>query len=407
MAGIQFINTNPAIDQFNAQVQRGDQARRLEEEDFMRRFQMERGIGLDRGIRDVFGRAAAQPAPAAAGAPAITQIQAAPQVPNPAATTPIVSPDQSMNPADNPDYGGPSRAAPMPNAAPRAGVDVPATVAGPAPAAPAASLPRAAPRGGGPGSYRDVMAGLSQVPGAGGAMMNLYSAERRDRGAVSLEERKLHMEGIKLFSDASKNNDIATMRAVSQRYDLGIPPEVLNRREIMAEIAAGTNTAKGYGIADDASAIAFGLAYTEAIATGTDPRQALQAGFKAAQGAKPAGSDFKPKHWFVGPDNTVQAAGDDMSVRSTGAKARPPQPPFNLTATAGDVRDQGLRDKAMDNARTEAGRRWDRMAPDEKQSRIDYHYEFLKTGKPKTPPPSRGGGAAAPAAPNNDPLNLR
>lgn len=405
MPGIQFIRRNPAIDQFNAQVQSGDQARRLEEQDFRQRFQLEQQLGLDRGIRGVFGRAAAaQPMPTVAGAPAITQIQAAPQVPNPAATTPIVSPDQSIAPEDNPDFGGPSRAAPLPNAQPRAGVDVPATVAGPQPVATAAPLSRVQARSGGPGSYRDVMAGLANVPGAGATMMNLYSSERKDRGTASLEERKLHMEGIKLFTDASKNGDVATMRAVSQRYDLGIPPEALNRREIMANIAAGVNTAKSMGITDDQTAIAFGMGYVESIATGADPRAAIQSGLAAAQKAKGAGADFKPKHWFVGPDNTVQAAGEDMSVRSTGAKARPPQPPFNITTAGGEVREQGLRDRAIDNAMKEAGRRWDRMSPDEKQRRIDYHFEFLKSGKPSTPPPSRGGAAAAP---NNDPLGLR
>lgn len=386
MAGIQFLSTNPAINQFNAQVQRGNQARRLEEEDFMRRFQMERGIGLDHGIRDVFGRAAAQPASAVAGAPAAP---ATPAIASYTAQPPQAAPMSPSSPTDlSIGFGGDvprlseaEMAARM--GAPSAGATtpVPQPVATPAPSA------RAPARSGGPRSYRDVMSGLAKVPGAGSAMMNLYSAERKDSGAMALEERKLHMEGIKLFTDASKNGNVATMRAVSQRYNLGIPPEALNRREIMATIAAGTNTAKGYGITDDESALSFGMAYTQALAGGADPYKAQLAGFEAAKKAKGAGAGFKPKHWFVGPDNTVQAAGEDMLVRSTGAKARPPQPPFALTPGGTDSREQALMNTAFDNAVRGAGRMWLVMLEQEQNDRVQREVARLR---------SKGG--AAPAA---------
>lgn len=361
---IQFVSTNPALDQFNARVSAADQARRQEDQDFRQRFQLERQVGLDRGIRDVFGRAPEQPAAA------------------PAAATPPASPAIAGYTAQ-PDF---EQVSPTP---------VP-TAAQPATAAPA--QPAARPSAGGT-SYRDVMSGLSKVPGAGPAMLNLYSTERRGEQQARLEERKIHMEGIKLFTDASKNGDVATMRAVSQRYDLGIPPEALNRREIMANIAAGVNTAKNMGITDDEKAVAFGMAHIEAVASGADPVKALQAGWAAAQKI-PAKTNLKNPHYYTAADNSVQAVGPDLVARPVqGPRARPPQPPFAITPAGAEARDQGLRNTAIDNARQEAGRRWGRMSADEKQQRIDAHFDFLKSGKPGMPAPTRGAGAVPGAPP--------
>ena len=386
MAGIQFINTNPAIDQFNAQVQRGDQARRLEEEDFMRRFQLEQAMGTDKARRagaEVYF--ASQPA----AAPPIAQFQAAPQAQTASA------PPAQLPPQTEPSPFGEDPRLPAAQAAPAISAVQTQPMAVRTPAA------------GQDDRYTRMAATMAKTPGTGADLLHMVTADATTRRFAAIEERKLHMEGIKLFTDASKNGDVATMRAVSQRYDLGIPPEALNRREIMANIAAGVNTAKSMGITDDQTAIAFGMGYVESIAIGADPRTAIQAGLKSAQGVTKTGvGDIS--HWEHSPDNTVWGFNKKGERLNTGFKARPPQPPFSLSTTAGDMRDQGLRDKAMDNARTEAGRRWDRMAPDEKQSRIDYHYDFLKTGKSKTPPPSRSAGApaAAPGA-NNDPLGLR
>ena len=224
-------------------------------------------------------------------------------------------------------------------------------------------------------------------------MLNLYSTERRGERQGRLEERKIHMEGIKLFADASKNGDVASMRAISQRYDLGIPPEALNRREIMANIAAGVNTAKSMGITEDDKAVAFGMAHIEALASGADPLKALQAGWAAAQKVQTP-PKLKNPHYYTAADNSVQAVGPDLVAQPVkGPKARPPQPPFAITPSGVEARDQGMRNTAIDNARKEAGRRWDRMSADEKQQRIDAHFDFLKSGKPGMPPPTRGAGA--------------
>lgn len=400
MAGIQFIRTNPAIDQFNAQVQRGDAERRAEEQDFRQRFQAERAIGLDKGLRQAFTPGAETAAAPAVATPSTMATPAPP--PTPAIGGYVAIPPTGENvPMD---FERPAQTWVGPREQPTA-----AAVTQSAAPASAVQLPTARPQtSAGPSSYRDVMTSLSKTPGAGSTMMNLYSSERRDRSSQRLEERKIHLEGIKLFTDASKNGDVATMRAVSQRYDLGIPPEALNRREIMAELAAGTNTAKGFGITNDERALAFGMGYVDALASGADPRRALQAGFTASQKVKVAPT-LKNPHYYTAADNSVQAVGEDLVARPVqGPRARPPQPPFALTQGGSDSRDQALRDRAIDNAMKEAGRRWGRMASDEKQRRIDYHYDFLRTGKPGTPPPSRASAApGAPPGPANDPLGLR
>ena len=260
-----------------------------------------------------------------AAQPPIAQFSAAPPapvaVPNPAATTPVVSPDQSMVPADNPDYGGPSRAAPMPNAPPREGVDVPATVMtapapAPGPAAPVARAPVGAPRN----DFAPIMLELAKQPGTGHSMMQLFGADVASQRNAATERAKIHQEGIKLFADASKNSDIATMRAISQKYDLGIPPEVLNRREVLAKIAVGINTAKSLGLTDDDKALAFAKGYTHAEASGSDPYGALEAGYAESKKIQPA---QKAVHWAPAENGEITGFTAAGTPIKTGVKARP------------------------------------------------------------------------------------
>ncbi len=372
MPGIRYADVTPAINLFNANVARGDAERRAEEQDFTRRFQAERAIGLDKGLRETFGRTA-EAAPVAA-APVATAPQAA-------------APAISAYTAQQPDFEQVA-AAPIATGGPAA----PAATAAPmAPARPAAAQAT------GGTSYRDVMSGLSKVPGAGSAMLNLYSSERKDRASQRLEERKIHMEGIRLFTDASKNGDVATMRAVSQRYDLGIPPEALNRREIMAELAAGTNTAKGFGITDDERALAFGMGYVDALASGADPRSALQAGFSASKKVQVA-PKLKNPHYYTAADNSVQAVGPDLVARPVqGPKARPPQPPFALTQGGADAREQGLANMAWDNAVKVGGRMFPYMSEQEQNALYSRELARLR-GRPAATPAPAQPGAPAPAA---------
>ncbi len=371
MPGIRYADVTPAINLFNANVARGDAERRAEEQDFRQRFQAERTIGLDKGLRETFGRTA----------------EAAPVAATPAAAAPIATAPQAAAPAIS------AYTAQQPDFEQVAAAPIATGPAAPAAAPMAPARPAAAQATGGT-SYRDVMSGLSKVPGAGSAMLNLYSSERKDRASQRLEERKIHLEGIKLFTDASKNGDVATMRAVSQRYDLGIPPEALNRREIMANIASGINTAKTMGITDDERAVAFGMGYIEAIAAGVDPRAALQRGFSAAQKVQVA-PKLKNPHYYTAADNSVQAVGPDLVARPVqGPKARPPQPPFALTQGGADSREQALANMAWDNAVKVGGRMFPYMSEQEQNALYSRELARLR-GRPAAPAQP---GAPTPAA---------
>ncbi len=326
MPDLNFASVGPGINLFNANMAQGDMQRRLAEEEALRRIQFEQAQGADAAQRAAAAGYFADAGAPAAGAQSIpVQVPGKPvQVPNPAATTPVVSPDQSMNPADNPDYGGPTRAAPAPNVPPRAGVDVPATVTAPPPIAafsaqPASSAPQAPTR---TDRFSKFASTLAQAPGTGSALMNLVGTDLTSQRAANVERQKLHQEGLKLFSDASKNNDVAMMRTIAQRYDFGIPPEVLNRREIMAGIATGMNTAKTLGITDDARALAFAKGFIHhPSAMSADPTAAIEAGVTEAQKTQPP---FTAAHFDRSPSGEVLAFDKQGTVKRTGAFAHLP-----------------------------------------------------------------------------------
>jgi len=319
---INFASARPGIDLFNANVARDDAQRRQEEHDFMLRRQYEQAQGADKGMRNAIAAYYAQKQPAAVAPVPTTAFHPTPaMVPNPAATTPVVSPDQSMNPADNPDYGGPTSSAPMPNAVPRAGVDVPATVAAPpmpaAAAAPAAAQPAPGARQG--GGFGTMMGELAKQPGTGASMMSLFGTDLASQRSAGVERAKLHQEGLKLFMDASKNDDVASMRAIAAKYDFGIPPEVLNNRAVMAKIASMAKVAKTIGITDDERALGFAKGYMHAEAAGADPNTSFQAAIAEAQKTQPT---FKAVHWDQTPEGEVTGFDAQGNAKATGVKGK-------------------------------------------------------------------------------------
>lgn len=410
---IRPANMAPAISLFNSQVAQGAQQRAQEDQEFRQRFQMERGLSNDAGTRAVFAKyaqdridanqapqmpPAVAPAPPMppAQAPAISQIQAGP-VPAPTAPGAISVPVQDFNvdPVAAQDFGS-EKPLPLEMAAMRQPLQQ-AEIAPTQQRAPI-TLPSARRSAPVDNSANELMLGLSKVPGAGQAMMTMYSSDQTSRRQAATAERQLHMDGIKLFADASKNNDVATMRAVSQRYDLGIPPEALNRREFMANLAAGINTGKQLGIGDDELAVTYGMAYVDALARGADPRQALQAAFAAA-GQKKREPQFKAVHWSQLPGGEVVAFDAATNMKPTGVRTRLPEPAVRVGADERDTRnDQALRDRALTDARAAAGRAgvWARMGTEEKNQLVNAYFEFLKYG---TPLPAGMSAPSAPAAP--------
>src|SRR4051812_26764066 len=125
----QFNRTNPAISRFNANVQYGDQARRLDEQQFEQRRQREQAAGVDTALREGVGAIyAQQPQPQAPVEP----------------VGPTVRPPVQITPAVMPAAAPQNAGMASPNVVPIANADTPAVPAAPAPA-PAASAPTARP----------------------------------------------------------------------------------------------------------------------------------------------------------------------------------------------------------------------------------------------------------------------
>ncbi len=311
-----FINTNPAIDQFNARVLAGDQARRQEQGDFYQRMGVEQALGRDRALRQAVTGYFGSPE----GAPAIANFTAAPpappvQVPNPAAVTPV----PSVVPADNPDYGGvPPRAAPAPNAVPATGT-VPPTVVVPAPQPPVVTAPVVPQQR---DRFAQMATTLAGTPGTGADAMHLVTTDVQSQRTAALERTKQQHEAVRLFIESSHKGDVASMRAINQTYGLGIPPEVLNNRQILAEIQIGLNTAKdAFGHTDPERSMAFLKGYLHAGGS-QNPQGAIQAGIDEAQKTTPA---FQAKHYITQPDGSVIALNVRGEGKDTGYKAHVPR----------------------------------------------------------------------------------
>ena len=93
----------------------------------------------------------------------------------------------------------------------------------PAPAQPAIASVSAQPapaRAAGPaqdGRFSKMAAELAKTPGTGADLMGMVNTDLTAQRTAGTERQRLHQEGLKLFMDASKNNDVASMRAISQR----------------------------------------------------------------------------------------------------------------------------------------------------------------------------------------------
>lgn len=407
---IRFAGDASAIDRFNANVARGDQERRAEEQDFMRRMQMEQAQGVDAAQRS--GASAFFARPQAAPVQT-TQFQPTPAaVPNPALTTPVVSPDQSMNPADNPDYGGPTRAAPMPNAVPGLGAGVPATVPGqPAIASVTAQPPsmQARPGASGRDSYAQMASTFAKTPGMGSTMMGMANASMTSDRAAAVEQRKMDHEGVGHFVAARKNKDIESMRLVNRQYKLGIPEEVLNNREATFQMMTSMDLAENIGKAKNPEMVmGFSKGYMHAKASGASDQQAIQAGNAEAQKIQPT---FKATHWDHGPDNEVVGFNAKGEQLKTGFKSRAPQPPFNLSDIGKGQHQEQVRQQAVSGAIKRSGGEtpWKaivRADPSRANAMIAAEEAYITKGTPvprnlmgtKRDNPLLPGGGAAPAA---------
>jgi hypothetical protein len=190
------------------------------------------------------------------------------------------------------------------------------------------------------------------------------------------------------------------MKALSKRYDLGIPDEVLNNRQAMANIAIGTKMASARGVKDTGQAAAFGIGYMAALQR--DPSnvaRALEEGFKASQSARKTGDEFVVSGHVTDPQNRTVFYDKQGNFKQTNQQTRPPQPPFNITPAGVDARAQAGREKDENNARgtVKDGRAWERLPEQERNKRIEAYRQYRLFG---TPLPAFVRGSAAPAAPS-------
>ena len=379
MAGIRFIDTNPAIDQFNAQVQRGDAERRAEEQDFMRRFQLEQQMGADKARRA--GAEAYFASPQTVAAPVM-----------PATATPSAGPSIAGYTAQpqEPDFEqvspAPISTSPAPSAA------QPAINSGHA--QPMAARGAQTGRSGQDDRFARMAGAMAKTPGTGADLLRMVTADTTNRRLASTEERKTTLEGLKIFREAANHGDLATMRVANQKYTLGIPEDAMRNRQIAVALATGTSLAKTL---DDERALAFGMGFTEALSTGATELEAMTAGNRAAAKVQVTPKEGTP-HYYTAGDNTVQAVGRDRIARPVqGPKARPPQPPFALTQGGADTREQALANMAFDNAVKAAGRQWAYMEEPEQNALYQRELARLRGRSPAAATPAPAPPGAAPS----------
>lgn len=236
---------------------------------------------------------------------------------------------------------------------------------------------------------------MAKTPGTGADLLHMVTADVTSRRGAAAEERKLHMEGLKLMSEAMKEGNLSLMRLIDQKYEL-FPPGALNSKEVAASIASGNNVALMRRLSPEA-AVVFGVGYTDAKAGGADENTAMNAGMKEAAKMEKT-IKGGPPHYYTDDKNRVQAVGRDLVARPVqGPPARPPQPPFALTAAGVEQRDQQLWDKSGDNVRQRLGRMASPLVTSDPEFRRLQQIEYESMKK-------RGiGGTAAPAAPAHQP----
>ena len=352
---LRFASAKPAIEQFNASMTAGDQERRQREQDFAARLARERqrgaGVTLNEGINAFFAaQPAAAPAPAPVGAPMAPA--ASPQAPIAGPVTPPAPLPMPGQPA--PTGGGvpapfttgteaaqsmePAPASLSPEAAailapggqaPAGAAAAPATASTPPQGSPItgfAAKPRqpAAGLSDRPG-FRAMMDKLTSNPDTSGQAMQLFTADLNNQATLRKERTQSDREGIVAFAKALDGNDLQMARIIAQRYDLGIPPEILNSREGLAGIAAASRTAKSLGITDDMAAMRFAQVYLEGTGSGLDQRTAATRAMEEAQ------KSIRPKvagHYF-GADNAPVLYGQGgENIQQPGKplpKGRPPR----------------------------------------------------------------------------------
>lgn len=306
MPEIQYASAAPGIAMFNANMTQGDAQRRQAEEDAIRRVQFEQSQSADAAQRLAAAGYFAPPGAAAPGTQA-APVQTPTQVPNPAATTPVVTPNPSLLAVDNPDTGGvPARAAPAPNMPPRAGVDVPATVQGPPAIAAFSAQPQAAAARPGQDRFGEMAKTLAGTPGTGAQLMNMVGTSMTADRAHETQLAKNRVEANKEIIGYLRDGDIDMARVTANTHGIQIPDEVWNNKNMVMQMRVGANIAKTSGIKDE-HAVHFMQGYMEGISGGLQPGEAARKALSAM-----------PKDTFELKHVEADAGGNAIGVDKTG-----------------------------------------------------------------------------------------
>lgn len=408
MPGIQFINTNPALDQFNARVSAQDRARRQEEQDFRQRFALEQGQSTDRAYREaVLADIAARRSRSGRIQPTVAAQTAAD-----AATTPVGQ-------AANVGVTGTATAIPLPqrqqiqaipiDEAPPPPIfeyeaqpiqparETPVPAGGPAPITSGLQGPVTA----GQGTSDEMMTRLAETRGTGKELMRMYAADQTSRRSAATEGRKTLNDAEKRLYEQIRAGDWRIAQAIAVQHGIRIPDEVWRNRRAQAAMTVGARMADS-ALGKQASPeqrLAYMFAFTESMAQSPDNDvngQASMAGMKAAQKV-PASQGGRAPHFYTDIDNSLQAVGPDLVARPVqGPRARPPQPPFALTQPGIDAREEAGRNEDIRNAKGsfQDARAWERASEQERNRRIKAFNDYRLYGTP-LPAFKRGTGSAS------------
>ncbi len=294
---------------------------------------------LRSGIHSIY--ATPQAAPASTSAPQVQPPAAAPASPMPAAPAPAlptgadsaggdagqleqVSAGRAQQPGSREYMQAEASNTPAPPSMPPA----PAAPSMPRPAAAAPAttspLPPSNVQGSQPSGYGTIIKSLANTPGAGAAMLSMYTADQQQQRTAATDARRAANDFEKLAYEHIKAGDWRTAEFISQKHGLAIPPEVFRNRSFMAAWTAGARTADE-ALGRNASPehhMAFSQAYANALAQTDDPRQAMTAALNAARAIPRAPAKVSPGHQ-VADDGRVMVWGDDAQPRALpGFRAR-------------------------------------------------------------------------------------
>ncbi len=330
---VQFAKTKQGLDLYNSNMRHGDARRDIDD----RRMKEE---GVDDAVRAGLGGIYANRQPQVPVAPAAGPVAA--PAPTGATAMPVAAPQMPQEVQLPPQTGGDdvivpdavatANATPAAAYAPQGGGNViapsspmagfSATTPPTQPQAPTQPTSPAAQANAG-SSYAPMMDRLSRTPGAGSTMLQLHE---RDQTRGHQNERLRATAEIQAIK-ALQNAEPQIALALSQRYGLNIPPEIIKSAQFQNEMKQLGNLNRANGITDDNAVLQITRQYMDARQQGMDERAATALAYKGVTAtAKPGARStvWSPAHGaFVEHPSETHPNGrtmapPDLPARQTG-----------------------------------------------------------------------------------------